>query len=332
MNHSSSPSRSLPGTKLGWIGLGTMGSAMAANLQKHLSEKQAPNLRFYNRTESRGAILRQLGGTPSTVRDLVTNSDIIFLSLSDDAAVESVLEEILEAGESPIHLDKKIIVDTTTIQPSTSVKAMSKLQKRGANYVAAPVVGTCPTAAKGQLLWILAGKEASVDAVSPYIIGTMGRAAVILGEDVCLASLMKSIANSLTMGMIEVIGEAHVFAEKVGLGIAVVESLIQQQIGSVGLFISQRLTTGAYMPPRGERPWSDAGLAFSIAKKSMATSRKEGLRLGIGSLVLRQLEEVKEFADSEGRQLDASAIYGIIMMNSGLSFETNYVKKRDSFV
>ncbi|GKT58176.1 NAD binding domain of 6-phosphogluconate dehydrogenase [Colletotrichum tofieldiae] len=192
MNHSSSPSSPPPGTRLGWIGLGTMGLAMATNLQKHLSQKKTPNLRFYNRTESRGAILEQLGGIPSTIRELVADSDIIFLSLSDDAAVESVLVEILE--ESPNHLDKKIVVDTTTIQPSTSVKAKLMLQERGANYVAAPIVGTFPTAAKGQLLWILAGKEASIDAVSPHIIGAMGRAAVILGEDVSLASLMKSIA------------------------------------------------------------------------------------------------------------------------------------------
>jgi 3-hydroxyisobutyrate dehydrogenase-like beta-hydroxyacid dehydrogenase len=69
--------------RLGWIGLGSMGLAMATNIQKHLTEKSLPSLKYWNRTISRGEPLKQLGGVPySTPEDLVQNCDIIFISVS----------------------------------------------------------------------------------------------------------------------------------------------------------------------------------------------------------------------------------------------------------
>ncbi|EQB51756.1 hypothetical protein CGLO_08672 [Colletotrichum gloeosporioides Cg-14] len=307
--------------RLGWIGLGSMGLHMASNLQKYLSKKQGPSLRFYNRTESRGDPLKQLGGTPSTIPDLVSNSDIVFMSLADDLAVESVLDKILEVGQ----LSNKIIVDTSTIQPSSSAAAKSRLQEKGADYVAAPVVGASPIAAKAQLLWILAGKESSIEAVRPLITGVMGKGIVLTGDDVRQASYLKAVANTLSMGMVEVVGVAHTLGEKAGLGIGTVEALLKEQMSPVGLMVSNRLTSGAYMPPRGERPWSPATNGVAAGRQAL----KSGTQPKLLSLILQQLEEAVEYADAADRQVDASAIYGVIRKNAGLSFETDQVKKRD---
>ncbi|KAJ0268595.1 hypothetical protein Brms1b_012846 [Colletotrichum noveboracense] len=297
-----------------------MGLHMASNLQKYLSKKQAPSLRFHNRTESRGDPLKQLGGTPSTIPDLVSNSDIVFMSLAD-SAVESVLDKILEVGQ----LNNKIMVDTSTIQPYSSATAKSRLQEKGADYVAAPVVGASPIAAKAQLLWILAEKESSIEAVRPYITGVMGKGIVPTGDDVRQASYLKAVANTLSMGMVEVVGVAHTLGEKAGLGIKTVEALLQEQIGPVGLMVSNRLTSGAYMPPRGERPWSPATNGVAAGRKAL----QSGTQPKLLSLILQQLEEAVEYADAADRQVDASAIYEVIRKDAGLSFETDQVKKRD---
>jgi len=68
--------------RLGWIGLGSMGLAMASNLQKHLKDKALPPLRFWNRTLSRGDALKEHGGTAcESVEELVQNCDVIFISV-----------------------------------------------------------------------------------------------------------------------------------------------------------------------------------------------------------------------------------------------------------
>jgi hypothetical protein len=69
--------------RLGWIGLGSMGLAMATNIQKHLTQHNLPPLKYWNRTLSRGDILKDEGGTPCAgIADLVQNSDVIFISVS----------------------------------------------------------------------------------------------------------------------------------------------------------------------------------------------------------------------------------------------------------
>ncbi|OJK04757.1 hypothetical protein ASPACDRAFT_109598 [Aspergillus aculeatus ATCC 16872] len=65
--------------QIGWYGLGSMGLAMASNLQKHLASKRALNLLYSNRTMTRGDPLKALGGTPeSSFTKLVAQCGIIF--------------------------------------------------------------------------------------------------------------------------------------------------------------------------------------------------------------------------------------------------------------
>ena len=71
------------------IGLGNMGLAMATNLQNHLRKLEAPSLRYFNRTISRGQPLEELGGqAAASVADLVKACDIIFISVRDTSSRE----------------------------------------------------------------------------------------------------------------------------------------------------------------------------------------------------------------------------------------------------
>lgn len=171
-----------------------MGLGMATNLQRHLSQLGAPPLHYHNRTMSRGQALQGLGGVPcESIADLVSNSGVIFLSLSDDPALAATLDAIIGAGAgSNDLLSGRIVVDTSTVHPRSSEKAQARLRASGAVFVAAPVFGASPVAAEGRLLFVLAGPEDAVRVISPFLVGVMGRGVIRLGEDVKEASLLKT--------------------------------------------------------------------------------------------------------------------------------------------
>lgn len=71
------------GLRLGWIGLGSMGLAMSVNIQKHLKRNALPPMKYWNRTLSRGDLLKEEGATPGqSIAELVQSCDVIFVSVS----------------------------------------------------------------------------------------------------------------------------------------------------------------------------------------------------------------------------------------------------------
>ncbi|KAH7065047.1 NAD binding domain of 6-phosphogluconate dehydrogenase-domain-containing protein [Macrophomina phaseolina] len=315
---------------LGWIGLGSMGLAMATNLQTHLHSAGASDLRYTNRTLSRGDSLRQEHAIPCPdVSSLISSSDIIFISLSDDAALNATVDAITQHAQTAGSIADKIFVDTSTVHPKTSSKAAAALAEKGAKFVAAPVFGASPVAAKGQLLFILAGPKDAVEAIGPFIVGVMGRGVIRLGEDVEKSSLLKTAGNFITAGMMELVAESHVFAEKTGLCSQAMEALIEQQYGPLALSMSRRLTTGAYMPAADERPWSDLKLALKDVGHGISCAEEAGSKLEVAEVALKHLQEAKRFSDARERPLDSSSMYGVLREQAGLAFETDLVKQRD---
>ncbi|KAM0279423.1 hypothetical protein ACHAQH_004583 [Verticillium albo-atrum] len=306
-----------------------MGLGMATNLQKHLTHTSAPNLQFWNRTSARGESLEALGAVSSlSPAQLIATSDIIFISLSDDHAVMSVIRRIIEtAGDE---LAGKIVVDTSTVHPDTSTNIGRSLAEQGTRFIAAPVFGASPVAAEGKLLWVIAGPEDSVQAITPFIVGVMGRAMIRMGEDVSQSSMLKTAGNFMTAGMMELVAEAHVFAEKTGLGSEALETLIEHQYGPLALSMSKRLTTGAYMPARDQSPFSDLTLALKDVSHGIDVAEKAGTRLQVAEVALEHLTDAGNFSISAGRPLDSSAMYGVIRQQAGLDFETEVVKQRDA--
>lgn len=70
--------------------------------------------------------------------------------------------------------------------------------------------------------------------------------------NICFTTTNQNVRNFLVSGLTEIIGEAHVFAEKSEMGCDVVEKLLEAQFGALPTMISKRLTEGVYMPPKGE--------------------------------------------------------------------------------
>lgn len=129
----------------------------------------------------------------------------------------------------------------------------------------------------------------------------------------------------------EMISEAHVFAEKTGLGCENLEALIKENYGPLAHTMSKRLTTGAYCPPRGEKPWSDLDLAIKDVGHGISCAEGAGTRLKVAEVALGHLEESRMWAEVEGggRKMDSSSMYGVIRRDAGFDFETEFVKERD---
>ncbi|KAL7655296.1 hypothetical protein ACMYSQ_007249 [Aspergillus niger] len=321
------PSNTHP--RFGWIGLGSMGQAMALNLQDHLSRINAPSLQFYNRTEARGQPVQATGGVQhASIPELITNVDICFVAVTDDTAVRSIIDTITTLD--PDHLRQKLIVDTTTVHPDTSAWAQRRLTECEVSYVASPVFGATPTAQEGKLLFVVAGAEEAVQRVEPYIVGVMGRKMMRLGSDVTRSTLLKCTGNFLIGGMMELVAEAQVLAEKSGLGSDVLEGLLEEQYGPLLTSMSKRMTGGFYLPERGQRPWSDVNLAIKDVSLGVSCAEGAGTDLPIARVVLDHLRAARGYGEDNGRALDSSSMYGVLRERAGLAFESERVKQRDA--
>ncbi|KAI0401610.1 hypothetical protein F4802DRAFT_600942 [Xylaria palmicola] len=327
MAAAASPSPHAP-LRFGWIGLGNMGNAMAKNIQTHLRSRSEPPLRFWNRTASRGDELEKLGGERCvSVAGLAARSDVVFISASDDAAVESIVEQIISSGSG---VRGKIIVDTTTIHPDTTKSVSERLRAHGAEFGAAPVFGATPVAEQGKLLIAFAGPDVVYRAIAPVLKGVIAREVLRVGEEPGKATLLKTAGNFVVAGLMEIVAEAHVFAEKTGLGCDALEQLLALNFGTVAHSISTRMTTGVYIPARGETPWSDLDLARKDVGHGVDSARRAGVSLEVGRTALEHLERARAYSDeNDGRPLDSSALYGVVRQDSGLDFRTDRVRERD---
>lgn len=300
-----------------------MGLGLATNLQRYITTNSLPPLSYTNRTLSRGEPLKALGASScSSTADVVQGSDIIFSSISDDAVLLSLVDDFLACCA----ITGKIFVDTSTVHPQTSADASSKLSQAGAILISAPVFGASPAAAAGTVLFAAAGPSTALSTIWPFL-NAMGRKTLHVGDEPSRALLLKTTSNFLMAGLMELVAEAHVFAEKSGLPSDILEALLEENFGPVIYSDSRRMTTGVYAPPRGEKPWSEVELAVKDVGHGVKMAKQGGFGLPVGELALKHLNEAKDWGRREGRMLDSTGLYGVVRQEAGLDFETEAVKE-----
>ncbi|WP_426409795.1 NAD(P)-dependent oxidoreductase [Bradyrhizobium ganzhouense] len=207
-NTNGNPQADLPmSSKIGFVGLGLMGTAMAANLVA-----DGRNVCAYVRRPERINDLHALGVPATTRRSDLFDSDIIITMLPDDAAVRNVffgpfgISESLQPGA--IHLSM------STISTDTSAALLLEHERRGQGYVAAPVFGNPDAARARQLAVILAGSPASLGRCRP-VTDSLGQTFVV-GTDPAQANLIKLLGNMMTATALEVLGEIVTVLRKRG--------------------------------------------------------------------------------------------------------------------
>ncbi|MBB6270385.1 3-hydroxyisobutyrate dehydrogenase [Pedobacter cryoconitis] len=212
--------------KIGWIGLGNMGTPMVKNLVKAGFE-----VMVYNRNQEKTKALQEtiaimVAGSPA---DLVTETDVIVTMLSDDTAVKEVF-----LGENGILSVKPVkditAVDMSTVSPETTLQLAAACKEHGFSYLDAPVSGSVKPAEEAQLIIMVGGEEEVYQKVKP-VFDALGKSSVYLGEN-GKANVAK-LAINLFLGItVQGLAEAVVFAEKNGLAATTLLPLINA--GAVG--------------------------------------------------------------------------------------------------
>ena len=195
--------------KVAFIGLGIMGSRMAANLLKH-----EVSLSVYNRSIEASHNLRKLGATvASTTSEAVNEADIVFSMLSTPEVVESVF--LKEGGALSAMKPGAIWVDCSTVNPSFTDRAGKIAQDYSIHFLDAPVAGTKPHAENAELVFFVGGQEAILALAKPYM-EMMGKKVMHLGK-VGKGSSFKMLVNIMLAQSMLIFSEAVVLGEKMGL-------------------------------------------------------------------------------------------------------------------
>ena len=302
--------------RLAWIGLGNMGRGMIKNIVE--KGKYSSPLLIYNRTTARA---EKLASTlPSdkveaatSIEACVSQSDIIFTCVGDDAAVTSTMETALKTPACK----GKLFVDCSTIHPDTTNKIASMVESAGSEFVAMPVFGAPAMADAGTLINVLAGPKSSVDKVKPFCTGVTGRAEVDYSDQPAgNASRLKVIGNTFILMMVEALSEGHVLAEKSGLGVENLHSFIEVMFPGPYTAYSNRLKSGDYY--KREEPAFMARLAKKDYGHAKSLAEKAGVQTRGLDAAGKHLQDVIDHAGDKG---DIAGVYGAVRKESGLEFE-----------
>jgi 3-hydroxyisobutyrate dehydrogenase/glyoxylate/succinic semialdehyde reductase len=192
--------------KVGFIGLGIMGSRMAANLRK-----KGHDLVVHNRTrEKAGPLLAEGAVWAETPADVAKQVPIVITMLSkpDAVATTALWEKTGFLGHLAEH---SLWIDCSTVNPSFSKLMASEASQRKVRFLDAPVGGSKGPAEQGQLLFFVGGEKADLDEVRP-LLDAMGKAVFHMGghgmgtsmkivNNVMLAQAMVAFSEALVLGL-----------------------------------------------------------------------------------------------------------------------------------
>jgi 3-hydroxyisobutyrate dehydrogenase len=194
---------------IGFIGLGTMGQLMALNLVR-----AGEPLTVWNRSADRCEPLRAAGaGVAPDSGAVFSQTGIVFLMLADEAAVDAVLAR--GTADFAGRVGGRTIVHMGTVSPTYSRGLEADIRTAGGRYVEAPVSGSRKPAEAGQLVAMLAGEPAAVEAVRP-LLAPLCHQTVSCGA-VPNALLMKLATNAFLLPMIAALAESFHLADRFGL-------------------------------------------------------------------------------------------------------------------
>ena len=194
--------------RIGFIGLGIMGSRMADNLNR-----AKRGLLIYNRTiEKAESLIKNGAEWCDTPAQLAQKVDILFTMLAHPEAVEQLA--FGDTGYLENMKPNAIWADCSTVNPSFSKAMAVEAQERQIRFVDAPVLGTKKPAQEGQLVFFVGGKKEDVETLKPYF-KIMGKAVNHVGNHGMGASF-KMVVNLLVAQNIIIFSEAIALGRALG--------------------------------------------------------------------------------------------------------------------
>jgi len=210
--------------RLGWLGTGRMGSALARRLLAAGHE-----VAVYNRTKAKAEPLADLGATVVATPADLGAADVVFVTVGDS---EDLIEVILGphgliSGPSV----PAIVVDCSTVSADASEQVREQLAERGSALLAAPVMGNARVAEAGRLTLAVSGPEPAFQQARPYL-DVLGAGATYVGEGET-ARIVKLCHNLLLGVVTQTLAEVTILAQQYGVSRhALLECLNDSVMGS----------------------------------------------------------------------------------------------------
>jgi len=194
--------------RIGFIGLGQMGTAIAERLIKAGHE-----LTVWNRSPAAAQALAKQGAVAVKHPAETMQGDVLFSMLANDEAMQEVgLDAALldKAAKGLVH------ANLATISPTFARALAAAHESRGLGYVATPVYARPDMVRAGQMVVLAAGPNEAFAKIEP-LLATIGRRTVRLGEEPEKANLFKIAGNFMIMSAVETMGEAFALLKKGGV-------------------------------------------------------------------------------------------------------------------
>lgn len=288
--------------KIGFLGLGGMGAAMAANLIK-----AGHQVIVWNRSPAAAEPLVELGAIAAVNPAQAFDVELVISMLADDPSTRAVLLDsgaLVSAKAGLVHLSM------ATLSTAFVAELVVLHREQGVEFVAAPVFGRTDVAAAGKLNILVAGPEAAIAKAQP-VLDVLGQKTWPLGDDPLRAAVVKIAGNFMIASAIEAMGESAALVKTFGvapgefmeiMGNTLFNAPVYRNYGA--LIAEQRFDPAAFRLVLGLK---DVGLALSAG-------HEQRVPLPFASILRDNLLEAIAHGDGE---LDWSALSQVALRKSG---------------
>jgi 3-hydroxyisobutyrate dehydrogenase-like beta-hydroxyacid dehydrogenase len=295
--------------RIGFIGLGNMGSGMAGNLLKAGHQVTA-----YNRSQDKVDALAARGAVAARTVAEASAGDVVFTMLANDDAVEAVT-----FGDGGVLASLKpggIHVSSSTISLALCERLTAAHADAGQGFVTAPVFGR-PDAAEAAKLFVVAAGEASrVEEVSPAL-DAIGQRTFVVSDQPKAASLVKLTGNFLIASVIEALGEAMALVAKAGVDKHQYLEILTSTLFGAPVY----KTYGALI---ASEQFAPPGFATTLGQKDirlvLAAAEQLNVPLPIASLLR---DRFLTLVANGGADLDWSAVGALAAWEAGAPFPSS---------
>jgi 3-hydroxyisobutyrate dehydrogenase/glyoxylate/succinic semialdehyde reductase len=290
--------------KVGFIGLGIMGSRMAANLQA-----RGYTLIVFNRTREKAAALLRGGASwgksPVGVAD---EAEILFTMLANPEAVEAAA--LGTQGFLRTLRPGSIWVNSGTVNPSFARRMAAEARDNGVRYLDAPVTGSKDAAERGELLFMVGGNDADLEVCRPLLCA-MGKRIVHVGAH-GLGSGLKMVNNLLGAVAMAAFAEGAALGEALGVPRQTIFDTLLD-----GPMVAP-IVAGKRAKIEGEAYEPDFSMRWM--QKDLHLAAISGYEAGVALPIVNVTKEIYRMAMRDGyADLDYGSIYAFVTSHNGVT-------------
>lgn len=289
--------------RIGFIGLGNMGSGMAANLLSAGHE-----VVVFNRSPDKAAALTERGATAVPTVAAACDAEVVVTMLADDDAVEAVT---LGAGGIVESLREDAVhVSASTISVALAERLAAAHADAAQAFVSAPVFGRPEAAAAAKLFIVAAGPADRITALQP-VFDALGQRTFVVSGDPKIANLVKLSGNFLIASVIESLGEAMALVGKAGVDKRDFLELLTSTLFDAPAY---RVYGGLLADEQFEPAGFAAHLGLKDARLMLAAGEQLEVPLPIASLIR---DRFLTLLAGGGRDLDWAALGAVATWEAG---------------